>query len=76
MKISIEYCVKWNYRPRASSLEDELREQLGSTVDVRLIGGENGVFEITVEGDLIFAKSQLGRFPNDGEIINLIRQGQ
>ena len=31
-----------------------------------------GVFEITLNGSLIFSKKQLGRFPNDGEIVNFI----
>ena len=31
-----------------------------------------GVFEITLNGSLIFSKKKLGRFPNDGEIVNFI----
>jgi selT/selW/selH-like putative selenoprotein len=31
------------------------------------------VFEVTVDGDLIFSKKSLGRFPGDGEILELIR---
>ena len=39
-----------------------------------MIPTSGGVFEITVNGSLIFSKNQLGRFPNDGEIIQLIRE--
>jgi selenoprotein W-related protein len=39
----------------------------------RLIKGSNGVFEITVDGELVFSKKSLGRFPNDGEVAGSIR---
>jgi selT/selW/selH-like putative selenoprotein len=31
-----------------------------------------GVFEVTLNGSLIFSKKQLGRVPNDGEIVTFI----
>jgi predicted Rdx family selenoprotein len=31
------------------------------------------VFEITVDRDLIFSKRATGRFPDDGEVLGLIR---
>jgi selT/selW/selH-like putative selenoprotein len=30
------------------------------------------VYEVTVDGRLIFSKKRLGRFPEDGEILKLI----
>jgi predicted Rdx family selenoprotein len=33
-----------------------------------LIKGGRGVFDVRVDGDLIFSKHQLGRFPNPGEV--------
>ena len=35
---------------------------------MRLIKGDNGVFEITVDGRLAFSKKALGRFPTDAEV--------
>jgi selenoprotein W-related protein len=32
------------------------------------------VFEITVDGAKLFSKKALGRFPEDGEVLELIRQ--
>jgi selenoprotein W-related protein len=40
---------------------------------VELIAGSGGVYEISVDGRSIFSKKQLGRFPEDGEIVSLIR---
>jgi len=40
--------------------------------DIKLISSGGGVFEITLDNELIFSKKALGRFPDDGEIDNLI----
>ena len=42
--------------------------------DIKLISSGGGVFEITLDNELIFSKKALGRFPDDGEIDNLINQ--
>ena len=36
--------------------------------EVELVPGVGGVFEITVDGRLVFSKKQTGRFPTDEEI--------
>ena len=71
MNISIEYCVVWNYEPRALSLGDELTNQFGNNIVV-LKPGDRGAFEVFVNNQLIFSKLQLDRFPNDGEIVTFI----
>ena len=40
--------------------------------EVELVKGVAGVFEITVHGQLVFSKKQLGRFPEDAEIDALL----
>ena len=72
MKISIKYCKQWNYLPRASSMGDELKKNLGA--EIELIAGSNGIFDVTVDNKMIFSKSEQGRFPQADEIISLIRQ--
>tara|TARA_B100000749_G_C18440904_1_gene472125 strand:- start:1002 stop:1175 length:174 start_codon:yes stop_codon:yes gene_type:complete len=54
-------------------LEAELKSKFGG-VGVELISSGGGVFEVTLDGDLIFSKRSLDRFPEDGEIEKLIRQ--
>ena len=71
MKIEITYCAKWNYKPRASSLGDELQAAFGA--DVELVAGSGGVFEVVLEGKNIFSKKALNRFPEDGEVATLIK---
>jgi selenoprotein W-related protein len=43
------------------------------SVETELIEGSGGVFEIIVDGKKLFSKKALGRFPEDGEILGLIR---
>jgi selenoprotein W-related protein len=40
--------------------------------DIRLIPSSGGVFEVTVDGNLIFSKKALRRHPQPGEILQLI----
>lgn len=48
----------------------ELKEALPGRVDeVRLIPSGGGVFEIRNGEELVFSKRQLGRFPDQGEVV-------
>ena len=72
MNISIEYCAVWNYLPKASSLEAELKEKFSDST-VTLIPSGGGVFEISVDGELIFSKKSLNRFPEKDEISDILK---
>jgi selenoprotein W-related protein len=58
--------------PRASGLEAELVEAFDA--DVEIIRGSGGVYDVVVDGGLIFSKKSEGRFPDAGEIVGLIRK--
>ena len=42
-------------------------------IESKLVASGGGVFEITLDGSLIFSKRSLGRFPEDGEVLELIQ---
>jgi selenoprotein W-related protein len=42
--------------------------------DVRLVPSSGGVFEVTVDGNLVFSKKALRRHAEPGEIMKLIRR--
>lgn len=42
--------------------------------DVRLIESSGGVFEVTVDGKLVFSKKSLRRHAEPGEVLKAIRQ--
>lgn len=49
-----------------------MKNQLG--VQAELIESGGGVFEIEYGGNLLFSKKNLGRFPNEGEVLKLIKK--
>ncbi len=53
-------------------MADELEKEIGVRPELRMSSG--GVFEVEVDGELIFSKKELGRFPAAGEVVSLIRQ--
>ncbi len=52
----------------AASIRDEFE------LDVRLIEGNNGIFDVVVDDEIIFSKHETERFPNHEEVINLLRE--
>jgi selenoprotein W-related protein len=60
--------------PKAVSLTDEILGQLKTQVsEFSLIPSSDGVFEVVLNNELVFSKKELGRFPDEGEVINAIR---
>ena len=71
MEISILYWGVWNYKPQAVSLADEIKGQFAKA-KVEIIEGSGGVFDVTVDGKLIFSKKETDRFPEENEVYDLI----
>jgi selenoprotein W-related protein len=42
--------------------------------DVQLIESSGGVYEVTLDGDLVFSKRQLGRHAEPGEVFRIIQE--
>ena len=54
-------------------MANEILEKYGTDVkELTLIPSGGGVFEVIKNGDLIFSKKRLDRFPDDREVMNLI----
>jgi hypothetical protein len=34
--------------------------------------GRNSQFDVVADGELVFSKQRIGRFPNDGELLGLL----
>ena len=77
MKITIKYCVMWDYKPYASRAEAELKNSF-PTAQVSLIEGGGGVFDVNVDGDLLYSKRELhnGKFPKEGQLTTLINNAK
>jgi selT/selW/selH-like putative selenoprotein len=38
-----------------------------------VVPGANGIFDVHVNGELVFTKSMLGRYPQPDEVVPLLR---
>jgi len=73
--VTITYCRLCNWLLRAAWMGQELlstfAEELGS---LTLIPNDTGgVFEVRIDGDLIWSRSEHGRFPEIKELKQLVR---
>jgi len=41
--------------------------------ELRLVPGDKGVFDVVVDGDLIYSKHAMGRHAKPGEVLELFR---
>jgi selT/selW/selH-like putative selenoprotein len=55
-------------------LQEAIRKAFGVTAELK--GGHNGVFDVTLDGKLIYSKDQTFRFPTNEEIYARIREHQ
>ena len=72
-KISIEYCGECGDAGVALRAAEELLSTYEDRIaELALLPGWNGVFEVTVNGKLIFSKTKLGRHAYEGELVRLL----
>ena len=43
-------------------------------VDIELVAGSNGVFDVSLDGTMLYSKFEQGSFPQPSEIIKLIQK--
>lgn len=54
-----------------SAASDLLSNYQNVITDLRLVMGDTGVFDVTVDGNLIYSKAETGRHAEDGEVLAL-----
>lgn len=73
-RVEIRYCRQCRWMLRAAWMAQELlttfEEELA---EVALRPGTGGIFEILVNGQLIWSRTELGRFPDIKELKQLVR---
>ncbi len=72
--LSIEYCTVCNFRGRAAWLAQEvLSTSEGDLAGLTLVPGRGGVFDVRIDGELVFSQKEAGRFPEPREIKDALR---
>ena len=54
----------------ARLLEEWEEDELGA---IEVITGADGIFDVHVDGDLVFEKKMIGRYPDPDDVIPLVR---
>jgi selenoprotein W-related protein len=63
--------------PKAVGLTEEILKEFTNNVQkLELEPGTDGVFEVTLNGQAIFSKKELGRFPDEGEVVGALKERQ
>ena len=57
--------------PKAAGLAAAIKKRFG--VESKLIEGSGGVFDVHVDGRQIWNKQDIGRFPDDQEVLDKIK---
>jgi selenoprotein W-related protein len=73
-RVEIVYCTQCRWMLRAAWMAQELlasfEQDLGG---VTLVPGTGGIYDVTVDGALIWSRKEQGRFPDIRELKRLVR---
>ena len=69
MRVRIVYCRRCGYQDRALDLARDIITFFDD-VSVELVPGNNGVFDVFVNDELVHSRFQTRRFPDSEEILS------
>ena len=73
-RIEIEFCTQCRWLLRAAWMAQELLSTFEQElVEVALVPGTGGIFEVRVNKQSIWSREQQGRFPEAKELKQLVR---
>jgi selenoprotein W-related protein len=73
-QVDIEYCTQCRWLLRAAWLAQELLTTFEADLKgVNLIPGTGGILEVRLNGEILFSRKLVGRFPESKELKQLIR---
>ena len=72
--LEIEYCTGCRWLLRAAWLAQELLTTFESDLaSVALVPGSGGVLEVRLDGEVLFSRTEAGRFPEPRELKQAVR---
>lgn len=73
-RVAITYCTQCRWLLRAGWMAQELLTTFDTELgEVALIPGSGGVFEVRVDGELVWSRKSQGRFPESKELKQRVR---
>ncbi len=74
LNIEIEYCAGLGYLGEAVRvMQAVMREHDYDIHSFKFVVGEEGKFDVRIDGELVFSRQESGRFPGAGEIEGAVR---
>jgi len=75
-RLEIEYCTQCRWLLRAAWMAQELLTTFQADLgEVALLPGTGGVFEVRLDGAVVWSRSGEGRFPELKELKQRVRDG-
>ena len=72
--VRIEYCVPRGALPNATGLVARILEEWEEVIDsVEVVPGKDGIFDVHVDGELVFTKAMLGHYPEPEDVLPILR---
>ena len=69
IKINIEYCIKWNYKPEFDRVSKIIKNIASNAIITdNITPPRTGSFEVTLNDRLVYSKFSSGDFPKKPEI--------
>jgi selenoprotein W-related protein len=73
-EVSITYCLPCRYQHKALEDADAILKAFGQDlVALRLVPGDHGVYDVAVDGTVVFSMDEVERFPETKELVDAIR---
>ena len=73
-EVLIRYCLPCRYQPQAMQDADAILKEFGPELSgLRLVPGDHGVYDVEVDGQVVFSMDRVMRFPETGELVRTIR---
>lgn len=73
-RVEINYCTQCRWLMRAAWMAQELLTTFETELgEVALMPGTGGVFDVRLDGELIYSRKQESRFPESKELKQLVR---
>ncbi len=72
--VTITYCVPCRYQFKAIQDADAILKAFGQRLSsLRLVPGHHGVYDVEVDGRVVFSLDKAMRFPESQELVRMIR---
>lgn len=74
-EVTITYCVPCRYQFKAIQDADAILKEFGQRLSsVRMVPGDHGVYDVAVDGTIVFSLDREEHFPDTARLVETIRE--